>query len=154
MKNKKTVKWEWLIFLCIVSFILICVCFGRMSFTPGSKFIALSPFGRLELLGVDRAVVTVDGESVTVTDAQLLGRIVDETTVATVADICDGCCLKDRTIDLYRGDKLVRSMKWIDGHDNVLVYKADLTHWMFPPSAKAGRVILSKELVSALEALF
>ena len=74
-----------------------------MSFTPGSIFIALSPFGRLELLGVDRAVVTVDGESVTVTDAQLLGRIVDETTVATVADICDGCCLKDRTIDLYRG---------------------------------------------------
>lgn len=153
MKNKKTVKWEWLIFLCIVSFILICVCLGRMSFTPGSKFIALSPFGRLELLGVDKAVITIDGESVTVTDAELLGRIVDETTIANEAYSCEHGS-KDRSIDLYRGDKLVRSMKWYDCTDFVRVYDADLIHWLFPPEAQAGYAELSRDLVRSLEALF
>lgn len=153
MESKKKVNWEFVVFICLIGLIIFFICCGLSASNPKSKCLAISPFGKLEIMGIDKAVITVDGETVTVTDTELLNRIVDETKVATEAVSCDHG-LKDRTIDLYRGDKLVRSMKWYDCQDLVRVYDADLTHWIFSPATEAGYVELSKELVKDLEALF
>lgn len=162
MKPKKDRNWDLVILACVCPVVLLFLCCGLVSCNLFSRdagaCLAISPFGRLELLGVDKAVVAVDGEAVTVTDPELLGRIVDETKVATHANVCDGCCMKERSIQLYRGDRLVRSMKWIDGHDSIRVYEADLTHWIFQEVGagfrQTGYVELSDELIRELEGLF
>lgn len=162
MKEKKNLNWDLVILGCVGIMVVAFLCCGLASCNLLSgnvgKCLAISPFGKLELLGVDKAVVTVDGEAVTVTDPALLERIVDETKVASLSYTCTGCNMKDRTIDLYRGDQLVRSMEWYDCQDGVRVYDTGLTHWIFPEPgagmAKAGYVELSRELVNELNALF
>ena len=162
MENKRKINWELLGFIGSIVFVLICVCCGLASANlihggPG-KCVSIAPFGKLEVMGIDKAVITVGGVSVTVTDANLLSRIVDETKVATHSYTCTHDNMKDRCIDLYRGDKLVRSMKWYECQDAVRVYDVDLTHWIFPELgagvAEAGYAELSRELVKELNGLF
>ena len=109
-------------------------------------------FGKLELKRVDRMVVSLNGAEVTVTDPTVIDKIVSETTVATHGAIHDG---NDGKIELYRGDKLQRSMGWSACCDVVQVYEADLTHWVIghPEINNAGCVYLSSELVEELKLL-
>ena len=162
MKWFKKINPELVILAGVVVLVAAFLCCGLASANlinggPG-KCVSIAPFGRLEILGIDKAVITVGDEAVTVTDPELLSRIVDETKVATLSYTCTSCNVKDRTIDLYRGDKLVRSMKWYDCQDGVRVYDADLTHWIFPELGagmpEGGYVELSQDLVGALKALF
>ena len=161
MKEKKNLNWEMVILGGVGVLVVAFLCCGLASCNLLSgdvgKCLAISPFGKLELLGVDKAVVTVDGEAVTVTDPALLERIVDATKVATHANVCDDS-MKDRTIELYRGDRLVRSMKWSDCAGMLRVYEADLTHWIFQEVGagyrQTGYVELSDELIRELDGLF
>lgn len=161
MKEKKNLNWDLVILggMCVLLVAFLCCGLVSCNLLSGDygACLAISPFGRLELLGVDKAVVTVDGETVTVTDGELLSRIVDETKVATHANVCDDS-MSVRTIKLYRGDRLVRSMKWSDCAGMLRVYEADLTHWILQELGagyhQTGYVELSDELIRELEALF
>ena len=81
MKEKKNLNWDLVILGCVGVLVVAFLCCGLASCNLLSgdvgKCLAISPFGKLELLGVDKAVVTVDGEAVTVTDPALLERIVE-----------------------------------------------------------------------------
>ena len=64
-------------------------------------------------------------------------------------------CAKDRTIEVYKGDRLIRSMVWGTCCDSVKVYDADVGHWLLLTGSKnpSGFVSLSDELVAKLNNL-
>ena len=113
-------------------------------------------FGKLEIADVDKVVISSDDKSLTITDQALVTQIVDKTKVARWAyNVGCGCCeQRGWKIDLYSGNRLMRSMDWIED-DIVKVYDCDLTHWVFPVDVERGRsiggyVCLSEELENQL----
>lgn len=146
----------------VVLFFAICTSFrSNILQSEIGKCISVSLFGKLELLGVDRAGLVVYGEEIEITDAELIRQIVKETRVATHMDTdccqdCCGCPDPHWGLKLYRGEECVRSMVWQTCCDAVEVYKPDATHWLIPPpevKAEAGYVELSRDLVRELETL-
>lgn len=130
---------------------------------PGGACNSVVWFGKLEIEGVDKVVISSDTKSVTITEQELVDQIVEETEVADYGfSVGCGCCeIKDRRIELYSGDRLIRSMDWFE--DNIVkVYETDLTHWVFfvrddgfvHRGEYAGYVRLSQELEDQLDALF
>lgn len=117
-------------------------------------------FGRLEIAGVDRVVISSKDKSLTITDEDLVAQIVDKTKVANWAynTGCGNCDVKRWKIELYAGDTLKRSMEWIE-EDIVKVYDWDLAHWVFPVEIQSeqsmdGYAHLSQELADRLSELF
>lgn len=162
-------------------FIMIAVCLGGLLYAisacslvshgppryrgtrRGGACTSVVLFGKLEMKDVDKVVISSDSKSLTITDPELVDQIVEKTKVADYGfSIGCGCCeIKDRRIELYRGDRLVRSMDWYES-DIVKVYERDLTHWVFFVrddghvyiDQYAGYVLLSQELEERLDALF
>ena len=149
-KKRKPINSDLIILAClavIVLFFSICSSF-RITAESAGGCISFALFGKLELRGVDKMVISVGEEQFVVTDADLLEQIVDETRVATHTDLG---CANDRQIDLYRRDQLVRSMKWGLCCDTVYVYEEDPTHWLF--GGTTGHVELSRDLADKLNSL-
>lgn len=160
-KKRKPINSDLIILACLAVVVLvfyICTSFrSTLDEGPPGECISISIFGKLELKNIDRAVVTVYAEEWTVTDADLVDQIVFETRTATRVDSechadCCGCEDPHMQIDLYRGDKIIRSMEWQGCCDYVKVYEPDLTHWLFAPGYKieAGFVKLSDKLAKRL----
>lgn len=149
-KTDKDLRIELILLGCLVAIILFfAVC---SSLRVGNGCISFSMFGKLELKNVDRAVLSANGKEITITDESLLDEIVSETRVADEVRTCGSF---NKQIDLYSGDKLIRSMKWAECCDSVKVYEPDLTHWLISLDeyADAGYVELSKDLVTKLNKL-
>ena len=150
-KKRKPINSDLFILAClavVVLFFGICSSFRIIAESAGGC-ISFSLFGKLELQGVDKMVISVGEEQFVVTDADLLEQVVNETRVATHAD--HGGLNDQKQIDLYRGDQLVRSMNWGDCCNSMRVYEEDLTHWLI--GGKAGYVMLSNDLYDKLDAL-
>ena len=100
----------------------------------------------------DKVIIKADNKEITVTDKSLVAQIIQETTVATNGPVG---CAKDRTIEVYQGDYLIRSMVWGTCCDSVKVYDADAAHWVLLTGSKnpSGFVSLSDQLVSKLNEL-
>ncbi|MBQ7858152.1 MAG: hypothetical protein IJ351_05930 [Oscillospiraceae bacterium] len=144
----------------LVLYLLFCPVVKTSIFEVSmGECVSIAPFGRLELLGIDKAVITVRGETTTAADPELLRELVSETRVAThVRSSCGGpghCDDPKGKLELYRGDKLVRSMAWDLCCDAVHVYEADATHWLIPWWCKyyGGYVYLSEDLADRLTTL-
>ena len=75
MKHKidKEMKIELILLGCLVAIILFFVICSSMKVT--NECVSISLFGKWELKNVDCAVITIDGEKVTVTDENLLDLI-------------------------------------------------------------------------------
>lgn len=145
--NPDLIILAWLAVIVLVFSLFFHTC---SHFSTDNGIISFSMFGKLELRGVDKMAISVGEEQFVVTDRELLDQVIGETAVATHGDLrCPGTI--DRRIDLYRGEKLVRSMEWSTCTDAVFVFEEDLTHWVFP--GEFGCAVLSKDLVSNLNAL-
>ena len=133
--------------LCIVLALLVVGVCSSFRFTPG-ECLSVSLFGRFELRNIDRVVITSDGNEWTITNPDLIEQLCDETRVAEHVNLC----MRDsKTIDLYAGSRLVRSMKWGPCCDAVEVYKPSLTHWVIGGlGTNSGCVYLSKDLLAQL----
>ena len=155
MKQKK-LNSDFIILICIGLLIAFFALFSEVRSTLHTKeygrCINVAVFGKWELKNVDRVVVSRHGAQTTITDQTLIDQIVSETTVATHGNIHDA---NDGKIELYCGDKLLRSMGWSTCCDLVQVYKADLTHWVIahPEINDAGFVQLSADLVEEINYL-
>ena len=136
--------------LCVVILLLIVVGCSLFHFEPG-VCLSVSLFGRFELRNIDRVVITSDGKEWTITDPDLIEQLCDETRVAEDINLC----MRDsKTIDLYAGDSLVRSMKWGPCCDAVEVYKPGITHWLIGSlGIDSGCVYLSDKLLAQLNAI-
>jgi len=100
----------------------------------------------------DKVIIKANDKEITVTDKAFIKEIVEETTVATNGPVG---CADDRTIAVYKGDRLIRSMSWGTCCDSVKVYDADAAHWVLLTGSKnpSGFVSLSDELVDKLNTL-
>ena len=143
--------------LCIVLVVLVVIICSLFRFTyfdgqPG-ECMSVSLFGRFELQNIDKAIVAADGKKWTITDSNLIEQICNETRVADRVNLCTD---SSKRIDLYSGDRLVRSMKWSGCCNTVEVYKAGITHWLIAPlgaKVEGGYVELSDDLMAQLNAV-
>lgn len=156
-KKRRPINSDLIILACLAFVVLFFVIFSEIRSTyfdgGAGECLSISLFGKLELKSVDKAVLSENGKEFIITDAELIDQIVTETRVATHAGFCYD---RYRRIDLYNGDKLIRSMEWAQCCDTVKVYEPDLTHWLIVPlggTANEGYVELSDELVDQLGAL-
>ena len=162
-KKRKPIETKWIARGClivVVLYFLICPMMRVSIFeTNMGECISVSPFGKLELRGIDKVVMTFHDEQIVITDGDLIAQIADETRIAThVRSRCgapDYCDDPQGRLELYRGDKLVRAMDWDLCCDAVKVYEGDLTHWLIPWWCKSygGYVYLSDGLADQLYAL-
>lgn len=153
MKKIKPVVIE----LCIVLVLLVVVICSLFRFTyfdgqPG-ECISGSLFGRFELRNIDKVIIAANGKEWTITDSNLVKQICDETRVADRVNLCTE---SSKRIDLYSGDRLVRSMKWSVCCNTVEVYEPGISHWLIAPlgtKVEGGYVELSEELLAQLNAV-
>ncbi len=100
------------------------------------------------LMKADKVIIRVGEEEYETTDSNVIHKITSETKVATNTDL--RYPNTDRWIDVYCGNLLVRSMRWADNHDTIVVYSSDRLHWVFPSMEGDGIVYPSEELVEML----
>lgn len=153
MRNRKfllTVGGLCLLAVCVI-LLSQFVSIGMAS--PLDSYGAISiAFDRQQMRSVDKIVLRSGEQVVEITEGELLKAVVSETMVATHINVN---CTEDRSIELYAGDTLVRSMIWSTCCDTVRVYDADEAHWMLTLEwgTNGGCVYLSSELASQLNAL-
>ena len=153
MKKMKLAKIELFILLGLL---LVAACsLFRFNYFDGNagECFSVSLFGRLELRNIDKVVIVSDGKEWTITDPNLIGQICSETRVAERVDLCTE---SSKQINLYSGDRLVRSMKWSGCCGTVEVYEPGITHWLIAPlgsKVEGGYVELSDELLVQLNAI-
>jgi hypothetical protein len=163
-KNKcKSIKWKQIVAVSltvVALYFLICPMIRVSIFeTNMGECISVSLFGKWELRGIDKVVMTVRNKQIVITDNNLVKQIADETRIAThVRSQCGApahCDDPQGRLELYRGDELVRSMDWDLCCDMVKVYEGDATHWLIPWFCKSygGYVYLSNGLTGQLYGL-
>ncbi len=152
-KKKRISKWKIGVgigLVCLLVFLLVNAAVEANPWDSGGCFSVT--FDKLAMATADRAVIVVGEERYEISDIQLVRDITEQTMCATNTDLC--CSSRgNRWIEIYRGESLVRRMRWEEFHDSVIVYEADLTHWVFPSSDGHGLVSLSDELLAELKAV-
>ena len=150
LKNRKRL---WIIFTCIavcaVTAALLCCVACRVTANEAGGCVAVV-FDKWQMRHADRIVLR-DGDTViTLTDPTLVRDLVSEFVVANRSGLCG--YYRDRWMEIYRGDKLVRNVHWNDHDDLVTAYEADATHWVFF-GTKNGQIQLSADMVETINTL-
>jgi len=99
-------------------------------------------FDKWDMLRADKIIISNRGEIYTVTDPEFVRAFSKETLAGTYSEYC--CSnLNDGWVEIYRGDCLLRRMRYIANHD-AFAYEADTTHWVL--FGKEGHAFLSKDV--------
>lgn len=99
-------------------------------------------FDKWDMLRADKLIIGFRGKTYTVTDPEFVQTFSKETLAGTFHEYC--CSdLNDGWVEIYRGDRLLRRMRFIGNHD-AFAYEADLTHWVL--FGKEGHAFLSNNL--------
>ena len=149
MENRKKKRiWVLAICLCLGIFLLLNVGIAGGWETDHSA-LCIS-FDKWDMMTADKVVVWNSGNQYTVTDPEFVRQLTRETTVAAYNE--QYCCASETGgwIEIYKGDRLVRRMRWATGH-SMVAYEADLLHWVF--FGKEGHASLSNELIEKLNEL-
>lgn len=105
-------------------------------------------FDKFDMMTADRLVV-FDGErEVTITDVDFVRSLTAETVAGTSKEYCCANLDEGAWVEVYKGDRLVRHMRYIENH-HALAYKADLFHWVL--FGKEGHAFLSRDIWQKLE---
>lgn len=152
MRNKKFSKK--LLCLCVLLIFLLGLLLLNVSlrmnpFDNGGCF-SIS-FDKLPMSMANRVVIYTSDSSVEITDRDLICSITKETSCATNTDLRYE--KTERWIEIYCGNTLIRRMRWEDNHGVIVVYHADLIHWIFPSTEGDGIVYPSSQLTAKLEAI-
>ncbi len=103
-------------------------------------------FDKWYMLQADKIIIDYRGELYTVTDPEFVQTFSKETLAGTYSEYC--CSnLNDGWVEIYRGDRLLRRMRYIANHDAV-AYEADFTHWVL--FGKEGHGFLSRDMCKRL----
>lgn len=139
-----------LLVLCILSICIVLliqnVSFGKGSGAHAAMSVALD---KKSINSVDRVVIINATNEIEINDPTVIARIIEDTIVATHTKVT---CPIDRQINLYCGDKLIRSMGWSRCCDTVNVYDTDIQHWVVSIEGleEGGSIYLSPDLVDTL----
>lgn len=140
------------IIMSIVLLLVTCVSVGISWFGAYDDCISITLFEKQHVLTVDKMILRCVGEPDVVVDNPFLAKRV--TAATTTANRGPLKCPKSAWIELYSGDKLIRSMRWSPSKQIVEVCEApDNTHILITPSGgeSKGFVKLSPSLGSKLE---
>ena len=95
----------------------------------------------------DKIVLAVGEKTYTITDADLVRALAEDTLAGTHTDYC--CArAEDGWMEIYRGDRLLRRMRYIANHD-AFAYEADGSHWVL--FGEEGHAFLSADTVEMLK---
>lgn len=99
-------------------------------------------FDKWDMMRADKIIIHYLGETYTVTDIEFVQAFSKETLAGTYSAYC--CSnLDDGWVEIYRGNRLVRHMRYIANHE-AFAYEADITHWVL--FGKEGHAFLSKDM--------
>lgn len=100
-------------------------------------------FDKRDMMTADKLVIQINGEQYTTTDTDFIRAFAQETLAGTHSDYCCAKTEYDKWIEIYKGDRLIRRMRWIQNHD-AIAYEADATHWVL--SGEEGHSFLSDDV--------
>ena len=149
------------IIFCLVLSLLSCISVRIRPGKIGKGFVSVSFFEKIKLMGVDRIVLCDEGKNVEITNLFLVKRVVWSCDVAThPLTKTTAMGAKAGTINLYNGDKLVRSMRF-EWNGWVELYESDATHILYAVNLidgsyheDVGYVKLSLRLITRLRTIF
>ena len=99
-------------------------------------------FDKWDMLRADKIIISCRGETYTVTDPAFVWAFSKETLSGTYHEYC--CSkLNDGWVEIYRGDRMIRRMRYIENHD-AFAYEADASHWVL--FGKEGHAFLSRDV--------
>lgn len=106
-------------------------------------------FDKWDMLRADKMIVHFRGEQFVITDKEFVQNFTAGTLAGTYSDYC--CAnLDDGWVEIYRGDRLIRRMRYIENHD-AFAYEADFAHWVL--FGDEAHVFFSGEICSQLRQL-
>lgn len=141
-------KWIKIGLISLSLLLLIALPFsvgisGEPRMAGGAVCISFDKWG---MLRADKIVIGYRGKTYTVTDPEFVRAFSQETLAGTYSDFC--CSNQnDGWVEIYRGDRLLRRMRYIANHD-AFAYKADAAHWVL--FGKEGHAFLSGDLYNKL----
>lgn len=99
-------------------------------------------FDKWDMLRADKIIIGYRGETYTVTDPAFVQAFSQETLAGTYSDYC--CSnLDDGWVEIYRGNRLLRRMRYIANHE-AFAYEADVAHWVL--FGEEGHAFLSRDM--------
>ena len=93
--------------------------------------------------GADRIVIYENDQVITITDKDTVRQIAGLFTVANRTGLCEHT--GDLRLEIYHGDRLVRTITENCDDGFYHIYDRDLLHWVFPSADKNGQLELSDE---------
>lgn len=147
MSQKKKKIIIGLVCLCLILLIALSLnvsISGEPWMAGGAVCIS---FDKWDMLRADKLIIGFRGETYTVTGPEFIRAFSKETLAGTYSDYC--CSnLNDGWVEIYRGDRLLRRMRYIANHE-AFAYEADATHWVL--FGKEGHAFLSSDLRQKLQ---
>ena len=98
-------------------------------------------FDKWDMQRADKVIIRIRGETYTITDTAFVKTLAKETLAGTYSEYCCSDENDGSWVEIYRGDRLLRRMRYISNHW-ALAYEADITHWVL--FGKEGHAFLSK----------
>ena len=142
MQRKKSWIKIGLLGLCSVLVIASLLCVGISGEPLDAGGSVCISFDKLDMLRADKLIFGFNGKTYTITDPDFIKAFCKETLAGTHQSYC--CSdLDEGWMEIYRGERLVRRMRYIGNHD-AFAYEADITHWVF--FGKEGHVFLTREI--------
>ena len=145
MRNKK--KWIAIGVACIIV-VLLFLTTGIDLSTDAGGALCIS-FDKWDMIRADKILLYHNGHTYTITDPDTVKGFCMDT---LVGDMTDYCCanLDEGWAEIYRGDRLIRRMRYIANHDT-FAYEADIGHWVL--FGDEGHAELSQETRNQLKAI-
>ena len=136
--------------VCLIALILVLSLHVGVAGEPwtagGSVCVS---WDKQALRRADKVVLAVGEKTYTITDADLVRALAQDTLAGTHNDYC--CArAEDGWMEIYRGDCLLRRMRYIANHD-AFAYEADGSHWVL--FGEEGHAFLSNDTAERLKSV-
>lgn len=140
MAQRKKKRMIVLLSLCLILLpaFFLCVSISADPLMAGGA-VCIS-FDKWDMLRADKIIIGYSGQTYTVTDPAFIRAFSQETLSGTYHEYC--CSHQDDGwVEIYRGDRLLRRMRYIANHE-AFAYEADAAHWVL--FGKEGHAFLSQ----------
>ncbi|MBR2890259.1 MAG: hypothetical protein IKC09_08310 [Oscillospiraceae bacterium] len=142
MSQKKKKLLIALAVVCLIFLILLSLnvsISGEPWMAGGAVCIS---FDKWDMLRSDKIVIGYRGKTYTVTEPGFVQAFSKDTLSGTYSGYC--CSNQDDGwVEIYRGDRLLRRMRYIANHE-AFAYEADAAHWVL--FGEEGHVFLSTDV--------
>ena len=147
-KRKIVLVLIGLLLVALVAVMLLCVSVAGEPWMAGGC-VSIS-WDKAVMRQADKMLFHVDGVTYTITDPALVQSVAEETLAGTYTDYC--CAhLDSGWMEIYRGDRLLRRMRYVGGSHDTFAYEADWGHWVL--FGDESHATLSRETADALYAI-